>query len=634
MKTIITPLPNANYFCGTPQQYLESIRPYFSKFQEYVEKWKRIIIPFALHLWIDNQGAAYNPDWTNDMRHIFSDSAFHDQVLIHHNISGLENPEFISFLQESWSLYLPRNPQKRPTIPVDVYPSLQGLASADKSQEVIVLTRALDVLLSTCYDLNSSLFPPLSEEILHPEANMIQPKIPEKATSLPKKNPHKPKPRKPLPLPPPVQHPQLSEVLKLHPISIRRPIQRDTITFVDVGAGKGYFSIFVSAELHLRVLAIEASLAHSKHLRNRMTKLISQRRSKMDDFQCISFCIGLASSRTAIESIAARSTQCSDFLEAAKRFDDSANRDKTRSHRNIQGELATEILPDPTDQNNIQSKGFENSEFFSMGLHACGDLSIFTHEMMLNSSKALGALSVPCCYQHLSSNKFPLLPENHQIFTELFATPLLRHTLLNYAVSDYDRGLDWHLSAISGYITRSVLEFFIPRGLSIKSHPARNESEIDYLMRAIKDVYSNLDFTSDPSIGVSEGSNENISENNNNQEENESYEDGYHRYGSLQEQCEKNPILGEIAAGMDEGELRKRVEERVRLCREEEWKMWTHVIIRETFGHALESFLLLERLAYFGQLVDEKQGSYLLGLFDLFCDISPRGFSIFTLKLD
>jgi hypothetical protein len=214
------------------------------------------------------------------------------------------------------------------------------------------------------------------------------------------------------------------------------------------------------------------------------------------------------------------------------------------------------------------------AEYVTVGLHACGDLSITTHEIALNSRRARGAISVPCCYQHLSAGRVPLLPENRAVCDALFqGSEDQRHNLLNYALYDYEADFETRRRTCDGFHVRAIADFFLPPKASVKKMQ-RNKGEtiVDYI-------------------------------------------------GRLAAHFQRSPTAAEI-------------EEKEAECREKEWQMMAHTLVRERFGHVFETFLLMERLTHFARLVAQRPERFLLGLFDVFSHLSPRGFAIFTIRLE
>jgi hypothetical protein len=110
-----------------------------------------------------------------------------------------------------------------------------------------------------------------------------------------------------------------------------------------------------------------------------------------------------------------------------------------------------------------------SEEYITVSLHACGDLSISTHEICLSSSKIPGAISVKCFYQHLTGQYFPLLPENQGVCNLLFGdNDEHRHNFLNYAVYQYDVDFFAHQELLLNFLKRSNIDCFIPHKTMIK----------------------------------------------------------------------------------------------------------------------------------------------------------------------
>jgi hypothetical protein len=76
------------------------------------------------------------------------------------------------------------------------------------------------------------------------------------------------------------------------------------------------------------------------------------------------------------------------------------------------------------------------------------------------------------------------------------------------------------------------------------------------------------------------------------------------------------------------------IESKIQECREKQWQMMCHEIVREQFGHVFEAFLLIERLTYFARIIQGKPEKYLIAMFDVFSHLSPRGFAISTIRID
>ena len=535
MTRVLTPLPNGRVFEGEIGDFITEMNSFFDIFYSYCDKWKDIFDPFALDIWAENKGEKFDKGWIRDLERIFSDKNFHDEIYEKQNFSVIENPTLRDFYTETSKLLLPRDTTAKEIIDLKRYPSLQGMAGFGKSQEVITLTYAIDLLLQHCYDLDDSIF--------HGEA----------------------------------YHHALEEILKqTRPVEKKRKIKRENIDFIDVGAGKGYFSIFMTSEMRIRTLTIEASLAHASHLKNRIGALASQKKVNPKTFDLMDMCIGYMTNKTNVEAIHQNSMKYEQWLENVNRLnkrnpgekDKLSFEEQDKKPKVIQGELAVEIVAVPTYD-------LRPLEYITIGLHACGDLSIVTHEIALNSSsQCRGAISIPCCYQHLSKSRTPLLPRNQRVFEVLYGDDdNKRHNMLNYALYDYGVGFEQHKESLNMFLERGIIELFIPpRNTIRKIKKKKGEDFIDYIIRVAN---------------------------------------AFDRHPEREEVIKKN----------DE-------------CRSEIWKMMAHTIVREQFGHAFETFILLERLTYFAEIIQTKDEPYFMGMFDVFSHLSPRAFSIFTLKME
>lgn len=553
MSRVITPLPYNKFFEGSAEEFLDEIKGFFDTFRAYVTKWNRIFHPFALDIYSRNTGEEFDMSWKDDLIHMFTDKEFHDKIFANKDVSEIQSNSLREFFSESYSLFLHRDLTPRKEIDVMIMPSLQGMATYGKSQEVITLSYAIDNLLQHCYNLDQTMF---------------------KGVAF---------------------HDQLHKLLSYsQPISPKSELKRENLTFIDVGAGKGYFSVFMAAEVRIRTLTIEASLSHACHMKNRIGCLISQKKVDPSKFDLLELCIGYMTKKTNVEGIHQNSMKYAQYMETVHQLEQQQKSTKKKKPKKIvtepvpddqipnitelkyseqqnkprviQGELAVEI-------GSIDSLDLDSREYITIGLHACGDLSIVTHEIALHSPKARGAISVPCCYQHLSPIHLPLLSENQDICDLLFGNDEAhRHNLLNFALYEYDVPMSVHELALSQFMSRAIIDCFIPPRKSIKKTPQKKDETFEAYIKRLANSYDLF------------------------------------------------PTDEEIA-------------ERIQHCKNDEWKMMAHTVIRELFGHVFESFLLLERLTFFTKMCIARPEDYLIGMFDVFSHLSPRGFSLFTLKL-
>jgi hypothetical protein len=153
-------------------------------------------------------GNSFDPTWKNDLISIFNNKSFHDEILINHKFNLLQSQSFHEFLEESFNLFLKRDITPRDQIEVMKFPSLQCCSTFQKSQEVIVLSYAIDNLLQYYFSISQPIFQknekiPLLENLLNHSKNYVN----------------------------------------------KFSLEKENISFIDIGAGKGYFSIFMSNEM-------------------------------------------------------------------------------------------------------------------------------------------------------------------------------------------------------------------------------------------------------------------------------------------------------------------------------------------------------------------------------------------------
>jgi hypothetical protein len=141
----------------------------------------------------------------------------------------------------------------------------------------------------------------------------------------------------------------------------------------------------------MKTITVEASLSHASHLKNRMTNLISLKKVDQNRFDLLELCIGFVTKNTNVEGIHSASISYKEFLEitSSMKHHQLKSSEQSQKPRNIQGELANEIVSVPSTNHNC--------EYITIGLHACGDLSILIHEIALNSNQCGGSISISCC---------------------------------------------------------------------------------------------------------------------------------------------------------------------------------------------------------------------------------------------
>ena len=546
MSRVVTVLPNGGFFEGTVDEFLDWTKGYFSSFYSYIEKWSNIMDILNPNM-CTSEKVSFDSEWRTDAEMLYNDKKFHDEVLLGKNYEILKT-SIKEFFIDSDKLTLLREPT-RPEIPVMKYPSLVCDSTADKAQEVIYYTYAIDVILQSLYKVDDPIF--------HGEA----------------------------------KHKEAEELLsKLKVDFEKKEIKRDDIKLIDVGAGKGYLSIFLANELRISTLPIEASLNHSKALLDRIGVLVSMKRAQTEKFDKLKMCIGYVTKNTNVESIVTNAisydkwivTMCSidntplrflhrklippNTTETPLALDNVVGEQSTKP-RNIQGELAVEITA-------VEGVDLSPAKVFCVSIHACGDLSVVSHEVALRCEQCCGAISCPCCFQHLSPQNCPLMRENDKTFELLFHGDMgKRKDFLNHSLSAYFVTFEKHREIVSHFIPREIISAFIPPRVSVKKiKQGKSESYIDYIKR----------------LGETFGT---------------------------------NPTTEDI-------------QEKIDFVNREVWRLMAQQVFREYFGHALESFILIDRLAYYATLVRDSPHKYIVGMFDAMSPLSPRAFSQFTLRVD
>ena len=560
MSRVVTVFPNKEKFEGSISDFYKRSEQYFKQFTEYCYKWKNILDILNLNLCF-LKPEQFDLSWKNDIERLYSDKEFHDKIIFEHDFSDLNEP-LKSFFQESFNLTFERK-KEMSLFNQKQYKCLSAETSADKCQEVLYLTNALNVLLKSCYSLDN--------EIIK-EGN----------------------------------HETIEELLSHIDIKDKVPLKRENLHFVDVGAGKGFLPIFLCDELNIKSLSIEASISHSRQFIERVAILSKGRRldvSKFDKY--LRMCIGWVTENTNIEALALNSIsykkwaatvlskdkepliKMKQYLLPESELDDSLIKEEaisdvsqikgiqTTKPRVIQGELAHEILAAPTNAIDLSPL-----ETFCVSIHACGDLSVLSHEIALNSKQCRGAISVPCCFQHLTLKKCPLYPQNNKLFDFLFeGSETFRKDFLNHALSTYYVPFEKRNETIKGFLPREYYAKFIPLRQSVKKvKRMKGETDVQYFKRIAYSVGGHTDITDEDIVASIKEVNDNV------------------------------------------------------------WRLQAQQIFREFFGHAFETFILLDRLCYYAILCQKREEAtgdkYLIGMFDVMSPFSPRAFSQFSIKIN
>lgn len=547
MSRVATVLPHGEFFEGEIDDFLAVCDKYFNDFYSYCTKWSEIWEILNPNM-CTSENTHFNLSWEDDCSKLLNDKEFHDKVFLSNDFSNISS-SLKDFLTESNNLSLKRE-FSREEIPVKQYFSLQGETSFDKAQEVMQFTYAFDTLLRNFYQID--------DEIYHGIAS----------------------------------HQQANEVLKQIHIDQKPILHRENMRLIDVGAGKGYLSIFAANELRIQTLPIEASLNHSCALLDRIGCLVSQKRANTDNFNIMKMCIGYVTSSTSVEAIIHNAMSYEKWIMTMLQIDKGPQRhlhkklmlqnpteapldisqvkgNQEEKPKNINGELACEIKVSDDIHENINV-----NDTFLVSIHACGNLSVVSHEIALTCHDCRGAVSVPCCFQHLTVDKCPLIPENNRIFEFMFkGDTMKRKDFLNHALSTYFCDHEKHKEIVSKFLPREIISAFIPPRVSVKKiKRLKDEDEVSYVQR-----------------------------------------------------------LSQMFGG---NATKEEVQARIDFTTKQIWRMMAQQTMREFFGHAFETFVLIDRLAYYAKLVKLTGKKYYVGMFDCMSPISPRAFMQFTLKIE
>ncbi|EAY23751.1 hypothetical protein TVAG_120890 [Trichomonas vaginalis G3] len=544
MSQVITVFPGGEFFSGSTDAFKERALAYFNEFYDYTNKWQKIIEVLNHNLCFVDDGA-FDLSWKEDIERLSNDKAFHDKVMINHDFSDVHEP-LKSFFEDSVKLTLDRS-QTREPLSTKKYTQLAAKTDEDKAQEVLLFTNAVQTLFSTIYNLSSPIFEDFP--------------------------PHK----------------QALELLShLKPFE-KIPLNKDIINLVDVGAGRGYLSIFLSDILKIHTTPIEASINHSRQLLERIEMHAKSHRINIDNFSRMKLCCGFVTSHSTVPGILSSAVSyekwASTLLNMYKDKLGSYSKyllpngikeepltpeifygEQNGKPRIIQGELAVEIKDGEYD--------LSEKEVFLVSIHACGDLSVVSHEIALSNQKCRGSITVPCCFQHLSKGNCPLYEVNKRLNHSFFKDDdVRRKDFLNHALSTYDVTFEKRKEIIDGFVPREIVSAFVPPRQSVKKiQKLEGETEVQRIIR--------------------------------------------------------------IANMFDLHPTEKEVEERIAFTYREVWRLEAQQIFREFFGHAFESFILIDRLQHFVELTEKNGQKFVIGMFDSMAPVSPRAFMQFTLRID
>ncbi|KAH0569951.1 Methyltransferase domain-containing protein [Spironucleus salmonicida] len=183
--------------------------------------------------------------------------------------------------------------------------------------------------------------------------------------------------------------------------------------FVEIGAGKGYVSSFLAYDKNEKVVAIEASLKHSRSFLQRNMgflkrfygktyssifdqKFIQNKPSQVlinQIYNNINFCASFVDIDTSINNILNNAVNLKELQQQMDQIDYNIT-DNHQDTKFIQGAVGEKITGDQPVTNTI-----------IIGLHACGNLS---PTLLSFKSQCRAVITIPCCYSHLDQKYFPL----------------------------------------------------------------------------------------------------------------------------------------------------------------------------------------------------------------------------------
>lgn len=544
MSQVVCVFPGQEIFVGSIDEFKRRADVYFEQFWQYVNKWEKIMDILNPNLCFV-QDHSFDTAWKDDIVNMYANKELHDKVIMNHDFSELHYP-VKDFFEDCLKLTNYRL-QERTPLNTRKYPQLAAKTDDDKAQEVLLFTNALGTIFSYIYNMSSPIY---------------------------------------MEYPP---HTQAIEILsKLQPFD-KLNITKEKLNLVDVGAGRGYLSIFLSDILKIHTTSIEASISHSRQLLERIGLHARSKRVNIDNFSNMKLCCGFVTEHTTVPGILSSAVSYEkwavtlldmykDKLGPYTKFllprgtnevpltIESFYGEQNGKPRVIQGELAVEIKNGEFDMT--------DKEVFLVSIHACGDLSIISHEVALSNDKCRGAISVPCCFQHLSKNKCPFAPINQRIAEFFFKNDDgRRKDYLNHALSAYEVCFEKRNETIENFLPREIISAFIPPRQSVKRiNKLEGETEIQRIIR--------------------------------------------------------------IANMYDIHPTEKDVEDRINFTHNEKWRLQSQQMFREFFGHAFETFILIDRLVHYADIASKSDHKYIIGMFDAMAPISPRAFMQFSLRID
>lgn len=342
---------------------------------------------------------------------------------------------------------------------------------------------------------------------------------------------------------------------------------------LDLGAGKGYFSLFRQFGLERPVIAVEASVTQLLGLIDRSKTLIKRGilpEDALTQLLAAPLCLDASVSGSRIERAAMPALEV-----------------ETRGERHITG-------------SNIQGPCFPRTAHFALecatakttsnsycvvGLHACGGLSRLALQL-LQQLDIVAAITFPCCYGHIhTSEHFPCTDGGRRICT-LFNRPEFREL----APPHYPGGPP-----------RLLLSY---AGSGFQCPPAQTHKDLESFMNRATVEYMRVNLL----------------------------EDSTKRMLPRQGDRSLSEWMRSVASGVKDLEEQD-IMACIRHCQSRRWQMGAHYLVRKLLGQVFETFILLDRLAWLNSLTNSEEGVVIhSSCFAAMTELSARGFCLLATR--
>lgn len=391
---------------------------------------------------------------------------------------------------------------------------------------------------------------------------------------------------------------------------------------IDFGAGRGYYSAYKVIEAERTLIAIEGSLKHAEGLCEYITRIKPNEASHLNKITDID--ISMSSLRVALLYVDG-STSGANIESISIPIRDLANRVhnvKSKSHIRgsvIQGSRlpslssSTDYSQAPTSSYDRCVSSDENKKhvYSTVGLHACGPLSVIALKMLIQKD-VNSAFTVPCCYGHLTKDTFPLSDQGCNLINNFFSASEVKarfrayhadtvpREFLTYAASDCVFAWPEVIETIQSYWARATIEL-----ARRQQFPASVKRSLD------KDLKSFLCGDNDSLVTAIVTDLQRMEE---------------------PEKLNCPPPLPSIKTNpidVEKQSIARKAIEKATLYR---WAMIAHYLTRKVSGHVFETFILMDRLAWIIELTEQSSIQLSAGILPALTELSPRGFLIWGFK--